>query len=131
MRQIQTLHPTDQIPAPPDSVFTLLIAGSSGQASDWLSTGSTAMTSASAAKVQIARFSGMSTAGATINFMLSLESTAAAAPSSGYKVGASSGGSTASFPVMGQGTFQIPAASTGWSVAALSSGYIIAEFWKK
>lgn len=115
MRGIGTLHPTDNIPVPPDAVHILLIAGSSGQAMDW-QTGS-----------QIARFSGVSTAGASINFMVNLQSTAAAAPSSG-----SSGGSTGiGHPVMGQSSFQIPGSSTGFSVAALSSGYIMVETWKK
>lgn len=115
MRPIAVLHPTDGVPVPPDAVTILLIAGSSGQAFDWQS------------GAQIARLSGMSTAGATLNFMANLQSTAAAAPSSG-----SSGGSTGiGYPVMGQSAYQIPGGSTGGSVAALSSGYILIEQWRK
>lgn len=34
MISIGVLHPTDYVPKPPDTVQTLLIAGSSGQAMD-------------------------------------------------------------------------------------------------
>lgn len=119
MRSIAVLHPTESLPAPPDTVQTLLIAGSSGQALDW-PTGSSVGA--------IVRFSGQSTAGALINFEVNLFSTKAAAPSSGNSTEGTTGfGHT----VIGQGAFQLPGASTGWSVASLSSGYIKAEIWKK
>lgn len=115
MRAYGARNPTDLIPAPPDTVNTLLIAGSSGQAMDW------------PADTDIARLTGISTAGATINFMVNLFSTMAAIPSSG-----SSAASTGvNHTVMGSGMFQIPGGSTGFSVAALSSGYIGVECWKK
>ena len=122
MRAYGALSPIDQIPQPPDRVNTLLIAGSSGQAMDWGSTLS-----------QLVRFSGMSTAGAAINFIVNLVSTHAAAPSSGSSAttGTSAGSTGNNIPVMGSREFQIPAWSTGFSVAGLSSGYIMAEVWKK
>ena len=119
MRQIGTLHPTDFIPAPADTTQTMLIESSSGQAMDWPS-GSSAG--------GIVRFSGCSTAGVMLVFQVNLESTKAAAPSTGTSTQGTTGfGET----VVGQGSFQIPGASTGWSAAGLSSGYITAEFWKK
>lgn len=126
MRRLATLHPQENIPAPPDTVQTLLIAGSSGQALDW-ATSTGAVANAATADVNIVRFSGFSTAGQTINFMVNLFSTAALVPSSGTSI--SSTGTN--HPVMGQGTFQIPGGSTGWSVASLTSGYVIAEQWAR
>jgi hypothetical protein len=107
---------------PPDQVLTLLIAGSSGQAFDW-PTGA-----------NIARFTGVSTGGATMNFYVDPSSTKASAPSTAN--GASSGWTTQGttgfgFAVHEQDTFQITGGSTGGSVAALSSGYISVEVWKK
>ena len=119
MITIGALHPTDYVPKPADTIQTLLIAGSSGQALDWPSGSSVGA---------IVRFSGQSTAGALINFEVNLFSTKAAAPSSGTSTEGTTGfGHT----VIGQGAFQLPGASTGWSVASLSSGYIKAEIWKK
>ncbi|MGH6629016.1 MAG: hypothetical protein ACREB3_04720, partial [Burkholderiales bacterium] len=71
MRAYQALHPTDLIPMPPDTVQTLLLAGGTGQSFDWA--GSTI--SASAASAHIVRFTGMSSAGATLNFHVNLIST--------------------------------------------------------
>ena|SRR3990167_8956645 len=122
MRSYGALSPTDQIEQTPDKVLTLLIAGSSGQELDWGSTLS-----------QLVRFSGVSTAGAQLNFMVNLVSTHAAAPSSGSSntTGTTAGSTGNNLPVMGTRTLQIPAWSTGFSVASLSSGYIMAEVWHK
>lgn len=115
MKTIQTLHPNENIPVPPDSVNTLLIAGSSGQAMDW-PTGT-----------HIARLTGLTTAGAQLNFHVNAFSTQAAAPSSGASTQGAAGFQV---PVLGQGTFQVQG-STGFSVASLSSGYIMVECWKR
>lgn len=122
MRAYAALHPTDQTPLPPDTVQTLLIAGSSGQAMDWTSTLS-----------QLVRFTGLTTGNAQLNFMVNLVSTHAAVPSSGSSVttGTTAGSTGNNLPVLGSRTFQVPAWSTGFSVAALSSGYVIAEVWRK
>lgn len=114
MRAIGIARPTDQIPQPPDTVATLLVEGSSGQAMDW-PTGA-----------DIVRFSGTSTSGAAFNFRVNLTSTKAAAPSSGLSTAGTTG---FGHNVTGEGFFQIPGGSTGFSVAALSSGYITAETW--
>lgn len=118
------------IPEPPDTVATLLIAGSSGQAMDWPSTAGTSASAATAAAagVHLVRLSGLSTGGVQLNFHVNLASTKAAAPSSGYSTEGTTG---FNHPVLGQSSFQIPGGSTGFSVAALSSGYIQVEMWKK
>ena len=125
MRSYGTLHINDQIPVPPDTVNTLLIAASSGQAMDW------PVTFANGAH-QV-RFSGITTAGAQLNFMVNLVSTHAAAPSSGSSVttGTTAGSTGNNVLVMGSRDFQIPPWSTGFSVAGLSSGYVTAEVWRK
>lgn len=103
---------------PPEDVRTLLIAGSSGQAQDWSSTLS-----------QVVRLSGVSTAGALLNFWANLRSTHAAAPSTG-STGTTAGSSDQQVAVQGTRTLQIPPGSTGFSVAALTSGYITIEQWR-
>lgn len=120
MRSYGALNPTKYIPQPPDTVQTLLIAGSSGQALDWGST-----------LAQLVRFTGISTAApaAPMNFIVNMKSTLAAAPSSGTSVATGSTGSN--ICICGTRTLQIPAGSTGWSAAAVSSGYVIAEQWRK
>lgn len=124
MRAYGALSPIDQIPLPADTVQTLLIAASSGQAMDWA--GSTI--GSSAVGTHLVRFSGVSTAGALMNFWVNLASTQAAAPSSGLSTQGAAG---FGIPVQGSRIFQIPGGSTGFSVAALSSGYVNAEVWQK
>lgn len=135
MRAYGTISPTDQVPTPPDTVTTIVVTGSSQQASDWFSTGSTALTQAGQSGQngpQIVRFTGLTSQGSSLfNFMVNLFSTLAAMiPTSGTTVGmaASSG---VSHPVLGQATFQLPGRSTGFSVAAMTSGYIFVEQWRK
>lgn len=129
MRAYGALSPIDQIPLPPDTVQTLLIAGSSGQAMDWANS----TVGASTVGAHLARFTGISTANAQLNFMVNLVSTHAAVPSSGTSIttGTTQGSTGNNIPVLGQAIFQIPPWSTGWSVAALTSGYVIAEVWRK
>lgn len=130
MRTYGALSPIDQIEMPPDSVQTLLIAAGTPQALDWPP--ATGLTAAEYG-AQLVRFSGWSTAGAAINFMVNLVSTHAGAPSSGTSVttGTSAGSTGNNLPVNGSRTLQIPSWSTGWSAALLSSGYIMAEVWRK
>ncbi len=126
MRAYGARSPIDQISLPPDTVQTLLIAASSGQAMDWA--GSTV--GSSAAHAHLVRFSGQSTLGVALNFYVSLNSTRAAAPSSGLSTG-STDGSLPSISVIGERTLQIPPGSTGFSVAGLAAGYVSVEVWKK
>ena len=127
MRAHGSLHPTDLIPVPPDTVMTFLMTGgSSAQASDW-ATSTGAVADAAAADVNIVRLTGMTTAGAQFNFMANLFSSGAAVAASGTSISSSG----TNHPVLGQATFQVPGGSTGFSVAALTSGNIMVEMWKK
>lgn len=133
MRAYGALNPIDQVPMPPDTVATFLMTGgSSAQASDWFSSGSTALANAGPSGPQIVRFTGITSVGSSLfNFMVNMFSTlAVAVPASGTTVGmgASSG---VSHPVMGQAMFQVPGGSTGYSIAALTSGMVYVEMWKK
>ena len=129
MRTIGVMHPTDRAPVPPDTVTVFLMTGgSSAQAQDWLSSGSTATANAAAAGVEIIRLSGMTTAGGTYLFSANLFSTGAAVPSSGTSI-ASSGVNHLVGPY--QQYFQIPGGSTGFSFAAFTSGYVMMEQWNK
>ena len=130
MRAFGTMHPTDgDVPLPADTVVTVLLTGgSSAQASDWLSSGSTALANAGVAGIGIARLTGMTTAGSAFFFSANLKSTSAAVPASGTSI-ASSG---VNLPIAtGPRLFQVPADSTGWSVAAFTSGYVVMEQWRK
>ena len=115
MRAYGALNPIDQIPLPPDHVNTMLIASSSGQAMDY------------PANAHIMRLTGITTAGGAMNFWVNQKTTGAAVPTSG----ATTTSSACQVPVIGQATFQVPAGSTGFSVAALTSGYVQASFWRK
>lgn len=120
MRTYGSLHPTEQVPLPPDTVNTILLAGGTAQAMAW-PTGT-----------EIVRFTGLTTAGALFNFMVNLFSTAAAIPSSG-STSSTSGSTGVTHPVQGEATFQIPSGSTGFSVISHtgSSGYVYAQCWQK
>jgi hypothetical protein len=118
MRPVGVLHPTDGIPVPADTVNTLLIANSSGQALDWPT------------NTQIVRLSGWTTAGASLNFMVNMFSTQCAVPASGSS-SATAASSGVNIPVNAVGSFQVPGVSTGYSIASLSCGYIMAECWRK
>ena len=117
MRKIGVLHPTDQIPIPADTVAVFLTTASSGQGADWVQS------------PQIARFTGQSTAGAPVVFQVSLDSTRATGSVSSYSASGTSG--IGGYMVAGQGAFQIPGGSTGYSVACVVPAYIQVETWAK
>ena len=129
MRAYSALNPIDQIPLPPDTVQTLLLAGGTGQAFDWANS----TVGSSDARAQIVRFTGVSTAGATLNFHVNLISTHAALPSSGTSIttGTTVGSTGNTMLVLGEGVYQIPPWSTGFSAIARTSGYVIADVWRK
>lgn len=129
MRPIGTMHPTDGPPIPADTVITLFMTGGSSiQASDWF-TSTGAVANAAAAGVGIIRLTGMSSGTGAFPFMVNLMSTGAVVPNSGTSV--NSGSSGVSHPVLTDRTFQVPGGSTGWSVAAFTSGYVVMEMWHK
>lgn len=128
MRATGVMHPTDGPYVPPDTVTTLLLTGgSSAQAQDWLSSGSTALANASTGFIHIIKLTGMTTAGGAFAFNFQGFSTQAAVPSSGLFFGSTGIG----VPITQPTYFQIPGGSTGWSVAAWSSGLVIMEQWRK
>ena len=128
MRFIGTLHPTDGAPVAPDTVFTFALAAGVAQTQDWLSSGSTVVANAALAGAGLVRLTGVSSSGTPLLFTANLSCTAAAAPSSGL----SSGGSTnANVTITGPTMYQVPGGSTGLSVCAASSGYVMVEQWEK
>src|SRR3990167_5074569 len=106
---------TNDIPGYPDTIHRILLTGgSSAQSMDWGSTLS-----------QLARFTGMTTAGAAFAIFVNLVSTHAAVPASGSSVttGTTAGSTGNDIPVGPNPSFrefQVPAWSTGFSVAAWS-----------
>jgi hypothetical protein len=131
MRAYGALSPIDQISLPPDTVHTILLAGGTAQSRDWESSASSA--GAAAVGAHLVRFSGISTAGVTLNFHANMISTHVVLPTSGTSIttGTTAGSTGNSLPVLGERTLQIPSWSTGWSVIARSSGYVLAEIWRK
>lgn len=113
MRSFGTTHPSDAGPLPPDTVNTILLAGAVAQAMDWPS------------NTHIVELTGITTAGAQLNFYANLFSTAAAVPSSG-----STSTTGVTFPILGSARFQVPS-STGFSVIAPTSGYVHVSCWRR
>lgn len=121
------LHPTDNVALPPSTVITFLMTGgSSAQASDWYDDTGTAAASARAAGVHLVRITPVSTAGGSFSCNVNLMSTAATVPTSGVTVS-----TTSKAMVTSAREFQVPGGSTGFSVAAPTSGNVIVECWKK
>jgi hypothetical protein len=115
MRAYGALHPTDQVPLPPDTVTTVLLTGgSSAQAFDMPT------------DAQMCRITPMTTAGGAFIVFANLTTTGAHVPTSGTTTG-----SSVSHPVSQASMFQIPGGSTGMSLAAITSGYGFVEFWRK
>jgi hypothetical protein len=121
------LHPTDVCPLAPSTVYTfLLTGGSSAQASDWVGDSSTAVANAATAGIHHVRITPLSTAGGAFFCTANLFSTAASVPSSGITVSSTSNAAVASAR-----EFQVSGGSTGFSVAAYTSGIVMVECWKK
>ena len=127
MRSIGVMHPTDDAVTPPDTVSAILLAAATPQAMDM----------PAGAKMVI--ISGIATGNSTvaiannIPLYVNLFSTAAALPSSGTTsaTNTSVGSTGVSFPVLGQRKIQVPGGSTGFSVAAPSSGWALFEWYGK
>lgn len=121
------LHPTDATPVPASTVITVLLTGgSSAQSVPWYNDSGVAAATAAAAGVGLVRVTPVSTAGGSFFCMIDLVSTGAAVPTSGVTID-----TTSSAPVTTPREFQVPGGSTGFSVAALTSGHAIIECWKK
>lgn len=123
MRTYGALNPIDQISMPPDTVQSLVMTGgSSAQAADWAST-----------LRQLVRITCMSTLGVPLAMQANLVSTHATVPASGSSVttGTTAGSTGNTFTVVGELIRQVPAWSTGFSIASLVPGYVQVELWKK
>ena len=135
MRVTGLLHPTEGNTVPPDTQYTFLMTGgSSAQASDWLSSGSTTVANAAAAGIGVVRITPISTGTVPLYVTANLHSTYAAANlgTSSLSSGSVNASTNISYPIPETGRmFQVLGASTGFSVAAQTSGYIHVEVWKK
>lgn len=134
MRTYGALLQHDAIARPPDSVQTLLLASSAGQALDWPADSTGGTTAARSVGAHIVRFTVASTAAVPVAglAMVNLESTRANNPTSGSSVttGTTAGSTGNSVPVFGSRSFLVPAWSTGWSAIALGGAYVMAEVWR-
>lgn len=120
-------HPTAQIPVAPSTVITFLMTGgSSAQASDWPNDSGTAVANAATAGIHLVRITPVSTAGGAFFCTANLFTTAATVPTSGVTISTTS---LAAVPAARD--FQVAGASTGFSLAAYTSGVVMVECWKK
>lgn len=123
MRGIGWLHPSEQSSVPADTQNCILMAAA------------TAAALAVPAGAGMVRLTGMTTAGALLNFFANFLSSAAQAPTSSVTAG-SSGSTDLNVPfVNGGGSYyQLPGGTAGSSVIGLfsyTSGVIVAEWWKR
>jgi hypothetical protein len=110
MRAYGARSPTELISLPPDTVQTLLVGPGTPQTLDWFGS---SVGSAGASRCASRAHQWREQGGALLNCWVDLESTKAAAPSSGNSTKAQAG---FGYSVQGNRTFQIPAGSTCFSV---------------
>lgn len=112
MRAYGVLHPTDLVPVPPDTVGVAIISTALAVvAQDWPS------------GAQIVTF------GATMSFYANLGTTSVNVPSTNQSGTTVSSGLNEYVPP--GATYQIPGASTGYSLTSPTSGVITMSFWRK
>ena len=123
MRAIGTLHPTELVPTPPDTVTSILLAAATAQAMDY-PTG--------AKMVEITARSSDGTTKTPLPVYVNFFSTLAAIPSSGTTsaTNTSAGSTGVSVPVFETKAYQVPGA-TGFSVIGQSSGWVHLSWWNK
>jgi hypothetical protein len=121
MRTIGTMHPTDaaDVPIPSDVQAKFALAAATAQAADWPS------------GVGIARVTGVTTLGGPLAFYFNDGSTKASSVADAAFTSGTSQSSGLSSYVVGSREFQIPGTSTGFSLAAASSGVVSVECWRK
>lgn len=125
MRGIGWLHSNEQVPVPADTYCHALLGPGAAVAFDV------------PAGAGMLRLSGLTSAGLVFNFWANLFSTAAQAPTSSVTAGSTSS-TNLNIPIAGAAgggpgqLFQLgTAGSSVISVAALSSGYVTAEWWHR
>ena len=123
MRPYGSLHPTDQVPTPADTVTSILLAAATAQAMDYPS---------GAKMVTISARTTDGTTAFPLPVYVNFFSVAAAIPSSGTTsaTNTSAGSTGVSIPVFGTRSFQVPGA-TGFSVIAQTSGWVHFEWYGK
>jgi len=122
LRRYGAMNPTDQIGLPADTLTTfLLTGGSSAQAADM----------PSGAAGGLARITSFTTAGAAFLAFACWESTRAAVAAAGTTNSSATSSGVTALPIQYQQLVQVPGGSTGFSVAAFTSGYVQVEFWRK
>ena len=122
LRGTGMLHPTDSIPVPADTITTfLLTGGSSAQAADF-------PTGAAGGIIRVTPFT---TAGAGFLAHLCVGRTLAAVPAAGTTNSTAPSSGLSCNPIPFQMSLQVPGGSTGYSVAAFTSGYVQVEYWRK
>jgi len=134
MRAIGILHPTDLPVIPCDTQITFQLVANTAQAQDWLSTASTAMANAAAAGVGIVRITPVSTTAVPLYATVNLQTTAALLnlATSSLSSGSALASSNISYVIPASGAmFQVSGASTGFSVASQTSGWMHVEMWRK
>ena len=106
----------ETFPVPADTVNTILLAAATAQSMDYPT------------NTQIMRVTGLSSAGAQLNFYCNPMSTAAVLPTSGSS--ATTGSSGNSVPVVGTRQFAV-VSSTSFGLIAPTSGYVHVECWRR
>lgn len=123
MRGIGWLHSNEQVSVPADTHSALLLAAATGGALDVPS------------GAALVRLTGLTTAGALLNFFANLGSSKAQAPTSSVTAG-STGSTDLNIPMPNGGgfIFQLPGGTAGSSVIscfAATSGIVVAEWWNR
>ena len=111
MRSFGSMHPTDLIPVPPDTVGVAVVSSASAVVSQDIPSGAE-----------------MVVFGSPANFWCRIGSTGVAIPSA--STAGSSGGNPSEFLRDGT-TYQIPGGSTGLSISATAGMTISLSYWGK
>lgn len=123
MRPYGSINPLANVPTPPDTITSILLAAAVGQAIDYPS---------GAKMVEISARSSDGTTKTPAPVYINFFSTLAAIPSSGTTsaTNTSAGSTGVSVPVFETKTYQVPGA-TGLSVIAPTSCWVHLAWWNK
>lgn len=116
MRNIGLMHPTDEIPLPPDTMSAVVLSGG------------VASTLAVPSGATHVRLVGQSTANGSLNYFVNFASTAAVVP--GASFGATTGTSSMSQGVNGTVMQRLLGGVAALGLVAQTSGIVTAEWWK-
>ena|SRR5258708_3276053 len=119
MRKIATLHFSELVGLPPDTVATFALSVNTPIAQDW------------PAGTNMARLTGLTTLGAALGFYFQDGSTKATFAGSSVFSSGTSVSSQNNSAIFGSKDYQIPGGSTGFSLVAGSSGQVTVECWSR